>query len=210
MRNKRPAWNTNSFPQIYGHTDLRSNSDYPKRGGLDRKSSGCGPSKSPIRFHFSPNDYLQVYVFGRLTTYRYTFLHQLQPKCLLASRHFESRASSSKTPSLNRQGKLVRGGSEVEVLCCQPTGVVSDQGKPHLVVANVDIRVVSGLLSNFANLVHEGQRSAEVLEKKRVYQFTGFDLPVGYGGQSGFDFRIGKWGHSTTPSESAPAFSAGT
>ena len=55
------------------------------------------------------------------------------------------------------------------------------QGKTHLVIADVDVGMVTGLFGEFPDLVDEDQRLSEVLEKKCPDELTGFDLPVWYG-----------------------------
>src|SRR5580698_2966841 len=85
---------------------------------------------------------------------------------------------------VGRSGQLTGCGGEVEVLCCQSSGVVRDQCQAHLVVADVDVGMVAGLLSQLANLVHEGEGGDEVLERESPYEFAGLNRPAGDSGKA--------------------------
>ena len=58
-------------------------------------------------------------------------------------------------------GQLLRLAGKIEVLRRQAAGIVGDQAQAHPVVANVDIRMVAGLLGQLAHPVDEGQRGDE-------------------------------------------------
>ena len=86
-------------------------------------------------------------------------------------------------------------GGEVEIFLRDAAGVMGDESETDLVVADVDVGVVAGVFGDVANLVDEGEGSAEVLEEEGADEFAGFDLPVGDRDEAGLDVGFGKRGH---------------
>jgi hypothetical protein len=87
-------------------------------------------------------------------------------------------------------GQVVRLRGEIEVFGGEAAGVVRDKGKPHAIVANVDVWVVAVGFSGIANLIHEAQRGNEVLELEGPDELARVDLPA----WEGCEARVGFFG----------------
>src|ERR1039458_201762 len=98
---------------------------------------------------------------------------------------------------LRSQTLNLRG--QVEVFLGEAAGVMSNEGKPDAIVANVDVRVVAGLFGKFADLVDEIESGDEVLELEGANELAGFDFPAGQLGEAGLSGFRGKGGHGDGP-----------
>jgi len=91
--------------------------------------------------------------------------------------------------------QLIGGDREVEIFLRDSDGIVGHEGEPDLVIADVDIRVVTCVFGNLADLVDECQRGSKVLEQECSNELARFNLPVWYGNEAGPDFVIGEGWH---------------
>jgi hypothetical protein len=97
--------------------------------------------------------------------------------------------------SIHLVDQLLRLAGQIEVLLGEAAGIVGGEREAHTVVADIDVGMVAGLLSQLADAVHEVQGGAEILELKSFDKFSGFDLPAREAGQAGLSFLWGKRRH---------------
>jgi hypothetical protein len=64
-----------------------------------------------------------------------------------------------------------------------------------VVVANINVGVVTGLFSTFPHEIDEGEGGLEILEIEGTRQLTLLDAPAGQSKQMGNDLFCGKTGH---------------
>jgi hypothetical protein len=69
---------------------------------------------------------------------------------------------------------------------------VCDEGKVHLVVADVDVGMVAGDLGQLADAIDEGQRSAEIRELECARDLAFFELPAIEGREARDDIGLGE------------------
>jgi len=91
----------------------------------------------------------------------------------------------------------VDGCGQVEILRRNAAGIMGDQSQAHLVVTDIDIRMVAGLFGQVSHLVYKRQCRAEILVAKDTGQLARLDVPGGHGVQTVRNFRRRQGRHWT-------------